>query len=188
MRDWKFNHIDFSTYPDYNRDALGVFWSPEKTAVRIWAPTAKTVEFRLYKDGKNGEAFHKTQLFSNGDGTWETTLMGDYEGKFYTFRINDGEWLEETPDIYARCVGINGLRGMVFNPAKTNPAGWENDKKPELKNFTDAVICEIHVRDFSISDTSGRPSSSRTKPSGMAVEGTSDSGSVKPFRPGDDRS
>jgi pullulanase len=134
---------------------LGVFWTPEKTIVKIWAPTAKMVEFRLFKDGKTGEAFHKTQLQASGDGTWATILSGDYEGKFYTFRIDDGEWLEETPDIYARCVGVNGLRGVIFNPAKTEPEGWENDKKPELKHFTDAVIYETHVRDFSISESSG---------------------------------
>jgi pullulanase len=155
MRDWKFNHIDFSTYPCYTGDDLGVFWTPEKTIVKIWAPTAKMVEFRLYKDGKTGEAFHKTQLQASGDGTWATILSGDYEGKFYTFRIDDGEWLEETPDIYVRCVGINGLRGMIFNPAKTEPEGWEKDKRPELKYFTDAVIYETHVRDFSISESSG---------------------------------
>lgn len=155
MRDWKFNHIDFSTYPYYGEDDLGVFWSPEKTLVKIWAPTAQMVEFRLYKDGKSGEAFHKTQLQSSGDGTWSTVLIGDYEGKFYTFRINDGEWLDETPDIYAKCVGINGLRGLIFNPARTNPEDWENDRRPKLRNFTDAVIYETHVRDFSISPTSG---------------------------------
>jgi pullulanase len=155
MRDWKFNHIDFSTYPCYDGDDLGVFWTPEKTSVKIWAPTAKTVEFRLYKDGKTGKAFHKTQLQAGGDGTWATILTGDYEGKFYTFRINDGEWLEETPDIYARCVGVNGLRGMIFSPGKTNPEGWENDKRPGLKHFTDAVIYETHVRDFSVSESSG---------------------------------
>ena len=155
MRDWKFNHIDFSTYPCYAGDDLGVFWTPEKTIVKIWAPTAKMVEFRLYKDGKTGEAFHKTQLQTSGDGTWATILSGDYEGKFYTFRIDDGEWLEETPDIYVRCVGVNGLRGMIFNPAKTDPEGWGHDKSPELKHFTDAVIYETHVRDFSISESSG---------------------------------
>jgi len=155
MRDWKFNHIDFSIYPFYEGNDLGVFWTPEKTSVKIWAATAKMVEFRLYKDGKTGEAFHKTQLQASGDGTWSTILTGDYEGRFYTFRINDGEWLEETPDIYARCVGVNGLRGMIFSPAKTNPEGWENDKKPELKHFTDAVIYETHVRDFSISESAG---------------------------------
>jgi pullulanase len=155
MRDWKFNHIDFSIYPFYEGNDLGVFWTPEKTSVKIWAPTAKTVEFRLYKDGKTGEAFHKTQLQASGEGTWATILPGDYEGKFYTFRINDGEWLEESPDIYVRCVGVNGLRGMIFNPAKTNPDSWETDKRPELINYTDAVIYETHVRDFSISESSG---------------------------------
>lgn len=155
MRDWKFNHIDFSTYPYYKKDDLGLFWTREKTTVKIWAPTAQMVEFRLFKDGKSGEPFHKTQLQSSGDGTWSTVLTGDYEGKFYTFRINDGEWLDETPDIYAKCVGINGIRGMIFNPVKTDPEGWKNDKPPKLLNITDAIIYETHIRDFSISPLSG---------------------------------
>jgi len=155
MRDWKFNHIDFSIYPSYNGDDLGVFWTPEKTLVRIWAPTAKMVEFRLYKDGKSGDAFHKTQFLNSGDGTWATILTGDYDGKFYTIRVNDGEWLHEVPDIYARCVGVNGIRGMIYNPARTNPEGWENDVSPELKRFTDAIMYEVHVRDFSVSEHSG---------------------------------
>ncbi len=155
MRDWKFNHIDFSIYPCYESDDLGVFWTPEKTTIKIWAPTAKIVEFRLYKDGKTGEAFYKTQLQASGNGTWSTILMGDYEGKFYTFRINDGEWLNEVPDIYARCVGINGIRGLIYNPAKTSPEAWENDSGPQLINFTDAVVYEAHVRDLSISESSG---------------------------------
>ncbi|MCG6187320.1 type I pullulanase [Maribellus maritimus] len=155
MREWKFNHIDFSVYPFYEKDDLGVFWTPEKTLVKIWAPTAKIVEFRLYKDGTTGEPFHKTQLQAGSNGTWSTVLLGDYDGKFYTFRINDGEWLEETPDIYARCVGINGLRGMIYNPKKTNPENWENDSSPKLPHYTDAVIYETHVRDFSIAENSG---------------------------------
>lgn len=155
MRDWKFNHIDFSTYPVYGGDDLGVFWAPEKTTVKIWAPTAKIIELRLYKDGKGGEEFYKTTLQADGNGTWSTVLNGDYEGKFYTLRINDGDWLEEIPDIYARCVGVNGLRGMIYNPAKTNPEGWEHDTRLPFKSFQDAVIYEIHIRDFSISGNSG---------------------------------
>lgn len=155
MRDWKFNHIDFSTYPVYGGDDLGVFWAPEKTTVKIWAPTAKIIELRLYKDGKGGEEFYKTTLQADGNGTWSTVLNGDYEGKFYTLRINDGDWLEEIPDIYARCVGVNGLRGMIYNPAKTNPEGWEHDTRLPFKSFQDAVIYEIHIRDFSVSGNSG---------------------------------
>ena len=155
MRNWRFNHIDFSTYSCYDGKDLGVFWAPEKTVIKIWAPTAKMVELRLYKDGKSGETFHKTNLQQSGGGTWSIILVGDYENKFYTFRINDDEWLNEIPDIYARCVGVNGKRGMIFNPLKTNPQNWENDKGPRLKSFTEAVIYETHVRDFSVSENSG---------------------------------
>lgn len=155
MRNWKFNHIDFSTYPNYYGEDLGVSWSPEKIKIKIWAPTAQRVELRLYKDGSSGEAYYKTNLQPAENGIWTSVLKGDYEGRFYTFRINDGEWLEETPDIYARCVGINGKRGMVYNPAITNPENWKNDKGPQFNNFTDAVLYELHVRDFSIAESSG---------------------------------
>ncbi len=155
MRNWKFNHIDFSTYPFYDEDDLGVFWSPEKTKIKIWAPTAKTVELRLYKDGQTGESFFKTNLQPSENGTWQTILTGDYEGKYYTFRINDGEWLNETPDIYVRCVGVNGKRGQIYNPSKTNPENWNNDKKPHFNDFTEAVIYETHIRDFSVAENSG---------------------------------
>ena len=64
MRNWKFNHIDFSTYPFYPGDDLGITWTPEKTFVKIWAPTATAVELRLYKDGVMGDTFHKTNLQS----------------------------------------------------------------------------------------------------------------------------
>jgi pullulanase len=155
MRNWKFNHIDFSTYPYYEGDDLGVVWAPEKTSVKIWAPTAQMVELRLFKDGELSEPFHKTNLQPVGNGIWSTILKGDYEGKFYTFRINDGDWLAETPDIYARCVGVNGKRGMIFDSHKTNPENWDNDIGQRLLSFTDAIIYEIHVRDFSICENSG---------------------------------
>ncbi len=155
MRNWKFNHIDFSTYPGYDKNDLGVFWSPEKTTIKIWAPTAEMVELRLYKDGVRGEAFHKTNLHKSENGTWKTVLTGDYEGKYYTFRVNDGEWLNEVPGIYARCVGANGLRGQIYNPNTTNPEGWIEDQGPRLERITEAVIYEVHVRDFSIAENSG---------------------------------
>ena len=155
MRNWKFNHIDFSTYPAYHKNDLGVFWSPEKTKVKIWAPTAQMVELRLYKDGTTGESYYKTNLQKQGNGIWGTVLKGDYEGKFYTFKVNDGGWLEEVPGIYARCVGANGLRGMIYNPNKTNPENWVMDNGPRYSGFTEAVIYETHVRDLSVSANSG---------------------------------
>lgn len=155
MRSWKFNHIDFSEYPAYTGNDLGFFWTPEKTTVKIWAPTAQIVELRFYKNGTGGEAFYKTNLQKNEQGVWTTVLNGDYDGKFYTIKVNDGNWLNEVPDIYARCVGVNGLRGMIYNPEATNPVNWEQDKGPRYKSFTEAIIYEAHVRDFSIAENSG---------------------------------
>ncbi|NQU86863.1 MAG: type I pullulanase, partial [Mariniphaga sp.] len=155
MRNWLFNHIDFSTYPYYEGDDLGVFWSPKKTVFKIWAPTANIVELRLYHDGKEGRPFQKINLELGEFGIWETELEGNFEGIFYTLKINDGEWLHEIPDIYARCVGVNGKRGLIYNPQKTNPNDWNSDKGPRLISFTDAIIYETHIRDFLISETSG---------------------------------
>ena len=52
-------------------------------------------------------------------------------------------------DIYARSTGVNGLRGMVVDLDSTDPEGWGNDTRVECDNQTDAVIWEVHVRDFS---------------------------------------
>lgn len=177
MRNWKFNHIDFSTYPGYKGKDLGVFWSPEKTVIKIWAPTAQQVELRLYKDGLSGEAYHKTLLQKKEGGIWSTVLTGDYEGKFYTFRVNDGAWLEEVPGIYARCVGANGLRGMIYNPNLTNPENWIYDKGPRYKSFTEAIIYETHVRDFSIAENSGIIN--KGKYLGFTEEGTRSAEGIK---------
>jgi len=155
MRNWQFNHIDFSIYPFYGGNDLGVFASSKKTTFKIWAPSALSAELRLYKNGKGGAPIFKENLIRGEKGTWQLEVEGDLLGKFYTFRVNDGQWLNEIPDIYARCIGPNGKRGMIFDPAKTNPKGWENDKGPRYASFADAVIYETHIRDFSVSKNSG---------------------------------
>jgi pullulanase len=155
MHNWHFNHIDFSDYPHYAGDDLGVIWSSHKTSFRIWAPTARMVELRLYRTGKGGRPVKVVQMEKGTNGTWIHEEQGDLNGLFYTFQVNDGEWLHEVADPYAKAVGINGLRGMVFDPAGTNPVGWENDRGPRYESFTDWIIYETHIRDFSISETSG---------------------------------
>lgn len=155
MRNWHFNHIDFSTYPHYSGDDLGVWWSPQQTLFKIWAPTARQVELRLYENGKEGKPLRVVPLQFLSEGVWSVEIAGNLEGLFYTFRVNDGDWLSEVPDPQARAVGVNGHRGMIFDPAKTNPDGWGTDRGPRYHHFTDWIIYEAHIRDFSISPNSG---------------------------------
>ena len=155
MRNWHFNHIDFSTYPHYPGDDLGVFWTSLRTSFRIWAPTATGVELRLYNEGENGRPARIIEMSKGENGTWHHTEPGNLANRFYTFRVNDNGWLQENPGPYANAVGVNGLRGMIVDFASTNPSGWENDHGPTLPHFTDWIIYELHVRDFSIAENSG---------------------------------
>lgn len=155
MRNWKFNHIDFSTYPFYPQDDLGVRYSPEELMVKVWAPTAQIVEFNLYEKSVGGKLIQKQPLRYLKNGVWQLQLKGDFKGLYYTIRVNDGQWLNETPGVDVRAVGVNGKRGLIFNPEETNPKGWEQDNPIKLENPVDAVIYELHVRDFSISAVSG---------------------------------
>ena len=57
--------------------------------------------------------------------------------------------------MWAKAVGTNGHRAAIIDFAATDPAGWDTDRGPELKNITDAVIYEMHHRDMSMHPTSG---------------------------------
>ncbi|MGE5428471.1 MAG: alpha-amylase family glycosyl hydrolase, partial [Methylococcaceae bacterium] len=155
MREWKFKDIDFLAYPTYEEEELGVTYTKKITNIRIWAPTAKKVELRIYEKSIGGEAIRIDQFFKADRGTWTIALHGDLKGYYYTIRVNDGDWLNETPGMDARAVGINGMRGLFFDPKDTDPEGWQDDKRVTLENPVDAVIYELHVRDFSIAPSSG---------------------------------
>jgi pullulanase len=155
MRDWKFNGIDFSTYPYYDGDDLGVIYSKDITTIRVWAPTAIEVELRIFEHSTDGEAIRRDQFLRAENGTWIIGLHGDLNGYYYTICVNDGDWLNETPGVDARAVGTNGHRGLIFDPQETNPENWQADERVELSNPVDAVIYELHVRDFSIAPSSG---------------------------------
>jgi pullulanase len=146
----------FDDYPIYTGNDLGVNYSPQKTVFKVWAPKATEVKLRLYEAGNGGEAISTSNLEKSAQGTWQAVIGKDLKNKHYTFQVlQDGIWLLEKPDIYAKAVGVNGLRGMIVDLTSTNPENWQNDKKPAQKNFTDIVLYELHIRDISISPNSG---------------------------------
>ncbi|MGI4750713.1 MAG: type I pullulanase [Janthinobacterium lividum] len=146
----------FQDYPLYTGKDLGVNYSPVKTVFKVWAPKATAVKLRLYLTGNSGNPLRIINLTKANQGIWETVINQNIKNQYYTFQVNEsGKWLLEKPDIYAKAVGVNGQRGMIMDLAATNPKNWEQDKKPLLKNFTDIIIYELHIRDLSISRNSG---------------------------------
>lgn len=147
---------DYSSYPVYKGDDLGVYWSPAKTKFKVWAPMAEEVALRLYEKGDGGEAYKKVDLKKENDGAWGVTIEGNLKNKYYTFQVQQGgKWSLERPDPYAHAVGVNGFRGMVVDLGSTNPTGWANDKKPALKSASDIILYETHIRDISEDPNSG---------------------------------
>jgi pullulanase len=156
MRDWTFKDIDFAQFPVYDGSDLGVNWSKEKLSVKIWAPTAHEVQFKLYKSAESVQYDSVYTLKAAESGTWKIELEGNFESKLYTFQVRDETgWLNECPDIHAKATGVNGLRGLIINAETTNPEKWESDKRCSVIQPTDMVLYELHVRDFSISPDSG---------------------------------
>ena len=142
----------------YTGKDLGANWSVGSTTFRVWAPTATQVNVNLYTSGTKGtdDRIKAVPMSRDVNGTWIATVDGDLNGTYYTYEVHvDGE-INEAVDPYARTTGVNGHRGMVIDLDATDPEGWESDCNPNPStNYTDAVIYELHVRDFSMDDSSG---------------------------------
>jgi pullulanase len=143
-------------YPVYNGNDLGVTYTPEKTTFRVWAPSAEAITVRIYDQGHEGNVLDSLHMQKDIKGTWLLELVGDWKNKYYTYQaLINGQLKLEVPDPYARAVGVNGNRGMIVDLASTNPQGWEIDDRPQLTSHADMVLWELHVRDFSIHQSSG---------------------------------
>ncbi len=149
-------YASFEDYPVYTGDDLEVVYNPKQTAFRLWSPAATEVKLNLYEQGIGGEPYQVKAMKYDKDGTWVAVIQGDLNGKFYTFQVfQHDKWWDETPGIWAKAVGVNGKRGAIIDMVETNPEGWEDLQRPEMKHFTDAIIYELHVRDFSVGPASG---------------------------------
>ena len=147
----------FIEYPTYSGEDLELLVDNSGTHFRLWSPKAQEAVVSLYDDGHTGSPYMTLPMKPDAStGTWTASVPQKLYGKFYTFKIKyDGRWLAETPGVWAKAVGVNGKRAAIIDFAKTNPEGWESDKRPEVKNFTDAVIYEMHHRDMSMHPSSG---------------------------------
>lgn len=150
------NYASYDDYPVYEGTDMELIYTPHASSFRVWAPTATDVKLLLYDNGFEGSAFQATSMKRSEGGTWKLKIKEDLKGKFYTFQVKIGEtWLDETPGMWAKAVGINGKRAAIIDMKDTNPEGWEMDKRPEQQNFTDIILYEVHMRDFSIAENSG---------------------------------
>ena len=147
---------DYASWPVYNGSDLELCVDASGTHFTLWSPKAEAVEVLIYDTDRNTAPIETLLMKRGENGTWRASVPEKLYGKFYTFRVTvDGRRLAETPGVWAKAVGTNGERAAIIDFASTDPAGWSEDKGPELKNITDAVLYEMHHRDFSVHPSSG---------------------------------
>lgn len=154
----------------YAKNDLGAVYSPEGTTVKLWAPTVLAVAVALFPDATTAA----TGLFPmsrDRDGIWSTVLPGDQDGKYYLYEITDPSGVVKVNDPYARGASANSGRTLIYDPRKTDPEGWAEDRFVSLKQNVDAVLYEAHVRDFTIRRDSGTRDDHRGKYLGLSQPG-----------------
>ncbi|HHT05309.1 MAG TPA: type I pullulanase [Hydrogenispora sp.] len=138
----------------YAGDDLGAVYTPTQTVFTVWAPTAREVRLCTYPQGRGGVKTVYPMAREKG-GIWRGQVDGDCHGLYYTYAVTHEDSVYEVVDPYARAAGVNGDRGMVVDLDRTNPEGWNATKGPALDAMVDAIIYEVHVRDFSTYPQSG---------------------------------
>ena len=141
---------------------LGAIYSKESTTFRVWSPISNSIKLRIYNTGTpaslpNGtDNYEYEYIMTQGvKGTWEYTLQGDLEGKYYTYVVSNSTYTNvEIVDPYAKSTGVNGLRGMIVDFSKTNPTGWDNINIHNYKS-TELTVYETHIADLTSSTTWG---------------------------------
>ncbi|EOS34019.1 pullulanase, type I [Lachnospiraceae bacterium A4] len=170
-----YSSAEFENKYTYEGDDLGATWTKDKTTFKVWAPTADKVEVKLYKSGTEGldDLIDTLDMEKSNNGVWVLEKDGDLNGTYYTYNVYvDGTEIEAC-DPYARTTGVNGNRAMVINLDATNPEGWAADRGPNADmSYTDSIIYELHVRDFSIKENSGISDEHKGKFLGLIESGT----------------
>ncbi|MCG8570347.1 MAG: alpha-amylase family glycosyl hydrolase [Spirochaetes bacterium] len=148
---------------------LGAKYTPEETTFSIWSPDTSNVVLLL--DGVE----YPCSRISDFDGytdIYSVTVSGDRKDQVYQFKIN-GQSVRDPYGVMLSEAESNF--NVVMDLEETNPDnGWYD--RPDLVEREDAVIYEIHIRDFTIDENSGIPTDKKGKFLGMVHSGSTYNG------------
>ncbi|MEK5439888.1 MULTISPECIES: pullulanase [Paenibacillus] len=157
---------------NYTGDDLGATYNADKTAtLKLWAPKASSVVVNVYDKNDSNVLVGSVDLTSGEQGVWSVdlkptdltgTTTNDVRGFFYQYEVTNDGVTNKVLDPYAKSMavftmdttGAAGAGGDTVGKAaivdlrQTNPDtfGYADIKGYEKRE--DAIIYEVHVRDF----------------------------------------
>ncbi len=144
-------------------DELGLRWTGQVPRLALWAPTARSVTVRVYARGAaSTDAPVAIEPMKAGkDGVWSAGGRKDWKGASYLYEVE--VFAPETgavernlvTDPYSVGLTTNSERSLFvdLDDATLAPRGWSGLVKPALAKQEELSIYELHLRDFSITDT-----------------------------------
>ena len=163
-------------YPLCLERQLGATVCNDGAQFALWAPTASHVTLRLFAHGTDAEPgsgmLGEYPMHYESDGAWLQDVPSAVHGVYYDYLIEfaDGS-VTRSADPWARAAGANGRRSMVVDLSRTDPDGWDADRRPTTPISSD-VIWETHIGDFSNAQSSGVPAEHRGKYLAFTDSGT----------------
>ena len=144
---------------------LGAHPDKSRTRFAVWAPTAQRVLLCRHADAGSPAIAADAMRFDATTGVWRAELPGDLSGQGYRYLVDvvtptHGRVRNLVTDPYAVALTADSRLSIVADLASPalKPRGWDTARRPaRVKAATDQVIYELHVRDFSIGDTTVRP-------------------------------
>ncbi len=128
--------------------SLGVWCSEERTIFHFWVKDAGAVNVKFSRE-EDGAAHRVFDLYPRGGEYWHLEVDEDLHGSYYWLEVSRGGEVFKTVDPWAKAVSTNSQRAIAVDMDRTDPPGWHEDRRPALEKEVDAVIYEVHVRDFS---------------------------------------
>lgn len=135
----------------------------------LWAPTAKSVYIHLYSENNPAKELPESpilmkQLYhdTSWTGVWYIQGKPTWRNQFYMYEVEvfsrfTGHVENNfVTDPYSVSLATNSTRSQMadLSEPELKPLNWDSHRSPELEQIADIAIYELHVRDFSIADTS----------------------------------
>lgn len=162
----------------YTGEDLGSRYTKTATSFKLWTPVAASVELFLFDNAVDGPT-SILDMKREPHGVWSLNLKGDLHGKYYQYRIKSYNQTRVVADINSYAASPDSKRSMVVDLSRTDPQDWGKASAPSQTHPTDAVVYELHVRDFTIDPSSGVKPEWRGKYLGLAQSGTKVPGSAQ---------
>ncbi len=141
---------------------LGATVGTAQTRFQLWAPTARDVRVCLHAGAQTSATELLTLQRDHASGSWQLTVPRRLTQHYYTYLVDVfvpgvGLVRNRVTDPYSLSLNIDSQRTAIVSlddPA-LKPKDWDSTLAPaRVRNPTDLVIYELHVRDFSINDSS----------------------------------